>query len=184
MSARADTTIAWADGDYLFRLAIGQLRELQDLCGTGPFAVFRRLQEGDWRVEDVRETIRLGLIGGGLAPERALILVKRYVDERPLMENLFTAQAVLIAAVIGVPEDPVGKQPAEGDRTEETASPSPPSTEQAAPSDGQPGMSTNSASGSSLQPSTATIEPRAAKSRPRRPASTSSRHSSSATPIS
>lgn len=30
MSSNASITLAWADGDYLFRLPIGKLRELQE----------------------------------------------------------------------------------------------------------------------------------------------------------
>lgn len=85
MSSDGSVSLAWADGDYRFRLPIGQLRELQDKCGAGPQEIYSRLMDGTWRVDDLRETIRLGLIGGGVDPVRALALVRNYVDppERP-----------------------------------------------------------------------------------------------------
>jgi hypothetical protein len=144
MSSNASITLAWADGDYLFRLPIGQLRELQEKCGAGPMVIYQRLHSGEWRVDDVRETLRLGLIGGGMKPVEALVLVKRYVDERPWAENVLPATAVILAAVMGVPDDKVGKPEAETTTTEATdASSSPRSTARARSSAGQPARSTN-----------------------------------------
>lgn len=153
MSSDASITLAWADGDYRFRLPIGQLRELQEKCDAGPMVILDRLRVGKWLVDDIRESIRLGLIGGGMKPLDALVLVKRYVDERPLAENVVHATAVLLAAVMGVPGDPVGKLQAEKTETEATdALSSPLSTEPERASGGQRGRSTTSASGNSPQP--------------------------------
>lgn len=76
------------------------------------FAMLRQIG-GDWRVDDVRETIRLGLIGGGLTPSDAFLLVATYVDKRPMNENVGTAASILLHAVVGDPDDPVGKPVAE-----------------------------------------------------------------------
>lgn len=108
MTASAKITLLWGDGDRAFRLAIGQLRELQDKCDAGPAEILGRLSNGTWRVDDIRETLRLGLIGGGATPTDALVLTARYVDNRPLMENVMPAQAVLLAAIVGE-EEPPGK---------------------------------------------------------------------------
>lgn len=124
MSADASITMAWGDGEHRFRLAIGQLRELQDKCGAGPAEILRRVADGTWRVDDLREVLRLGLIGGGKAPLEALALVQRYVDERPLLESVMPARAVLLAALVG-PSTARGK---EGRRRHRTGgSPSTPS---------------------------------------------------------
>ena len=137
VSRKAKIDLTWADGEYTFRLPIAQLEELQEKCGAGPPAIFQRLCASSWMVRDVRETIRLGLIGGGMAPAKALSLVQRYVDERPLGENAPTAQAILLAAIIGVEDEPVGK--AEAAKEDQTAaSPSPPSTDSAQQSDSPP----------------------------------------------
>lgn len=144
MSSNASITLAWADGDYTFRLPIGQLRELQEKCDAGPMVIYRRLSNGEWKVDDVRETLRLGLIGGGMKPVEALVLVKRYVDNRPWAENVMPATAVILAAVLGVPGDTVGKTEAEKTETEATdALSSPPSTGRGRSSAGQHAKSTN-----------------------------------------
>ncbi len=121
-------TLAWADADYDFDIRpSGQLRELQELCDAGPQFIAMRLQTGSYREEDVRETLRLGLIGAGMAPSKALALVKRYVDPRPLQENLGVAQAILLAAIVGVADDVVD-DPA-GERVAEETAASPAATE-------------------------------------------------------
>jgi hypothetical protein len=130
MSRDGSITLTWGDGEHRFRLAIGQLRELQEKCDAGPAEIAVRLADGRWRVNDVRETIRLGLIGGGMPPGDALKLTVRFVDERPWLESVPAAQAVLMAALVGAPEEPVGKPGAAEAETEAAmdASPSPPST--------------------------------------------------------
>ncbi|MFC7399591.1 gene transfer agent family protein [Chelatococcus sp. GCM10030263] len=130
MSSDGSITFPWADGEYRFRLAIGQLRELQDKCSAGPAEIVQRLSIGSWRVDDVRETLRLGLIGGGLKPGDALILIKRYVDERPWLENITPAHVVLMAALVGDPDEPVGKDEAAATEPETDGSPLPPSMDQ------------------------------------------------------
>ena len=122
MSADATIELRWADGDHRFRLPLGQLRELQDKCGAGPLRIAHRLRGDDWLVDDVREPIRLGLIGAGMKPTEALTLVLRYVDARPLYESVLTALAVLSAALFGVPEDQPAPGKEEAARPEETTS--------------------------------------------------------------
>lgn len=139
MSRHASVTLSWADGDYTFRLAIGQLRELQESVNRprvklgapliGPATLFEALRSNDAWLHDVREVIRLGLIGGGTKPADALDLVRRYVDERPMAESSVHATLVLGAALFGSEEEPnEGKnQPAE--MTGESTSPLPASTD-------------------------------------------------------
>lgn len=111
MSADGALTMLWGDGEFRFRLAIGQLRELQEKANAGPPELFERLRTNTWRVDDIRETLRLGLIGGGMSPTDALTKVIRYVDARPLFENVGPALNVLGAALLGVPDDqPAGKE--------------------------------------------------------------------------
>lgn len=109
MSRSASVTLDWADGTYVFRLAWGQLLELQEKCDAGPYVILQRLHGGEWRVQEVSNVIRLGLIGGGLEPKEALRLVRTYVEDRPPMESLMTAQAVLAAGCIGAQDEPSKK---------------------------------------------------------------------------
>lgn len=110
MSRDASTTQPFADDDYVFRLGWGELEQLQEACDAGPYVVLDRLVSGRWRMGDISNVIRLGLIGGGLEPVKALKLVRAYVQDRPPLENLVLAQLVLGAGVAGAPEEEVGKK--------------------------------------------------------------------------
>lgn len=105
MSRSASITLAWADGDYHFRLAWGEIIQVQEATDAGPFVVLGRLQDGTWRVEDISSVIRLGLIGGGLEPPKALKLTRTYVESRPPVENLLIAIAILQAGLMGAPDE-------------------------------------------------------------------------------
>lgn len=128
------TALDWGDGEYTFRLPMKQLRELQDKTGLGPEALYNRIATGAWRVEDIRETIRLGLIGGGMDEVKAVKLVRQYIDDAPLLKHKPTAIAIILAALLGPPNDPipVGKPEA---GSEPSTSPSPPISESLAQSE-------------------------------------------------
>lgn len=113
MSRSAKVTLTWGDGEHIFRLRIGELVELQEKCDAGPAFILERLATARWKVQDIRETIRLGLIGGGLTPTKSLGLVQRYVDARPLQENINHAYVIIAAAVVGHEDEQLGK--AEGE---------------------------------------------------------------------
>ncbi|CDM57194.1 gene transfer agent family protein [Rhizobium favelukesii] len=110
----------WADGTYSFRLAWSQLAELQEKCDAGPYVVLDRLRTHQWRVEDISSVIRIGLIGGGLEPAKALILTRRYVEDRPPLESVAYAVGILTAGLMGAPDEPLGE--GEAPSPSETAS--------------------------------------------------------------
>lgn len=93
----------FAEGEYAFRLGWSEIIELQDLTDSGPYNLLLRLQNGTWKVEDIAQTIRLALIGGdkSLNPVKAKKLVDRYVKERPVLENMALAQAIIAVALFG-----------------------------------------------------------------------------------
>lgn len=134
MDGSGRVTLRWADDDYTFRLAYKQLRELQDKTGCGPEYLALRIAHGQWMVDDLRETIRLGLIGGGTEPGKALTLVIRYVDGRPLMESKSPAIKILQACLEQPKGDSVGKARRRRATNQTGESPSPSSSEQPAPS--------------------------------------------------
>ena len=103
-----DITLAWGDGEHRFALPLAQLEELQEKCDAGPLVVFGRLTAGTWLTGDVYQTLRLSLIGGGMAPAAALALCRRYVLERPWLESVPVAATVLGVAVNGRPQEPLG----------------------------------------------------------------------------
>lgn len=113
MKRRSKVNLDFAGGDFDFCLRIGELIELQEKCDAGPPLILARLQQGAWKVEDVRETIRLGLIGGGMAATEASVKVKAYVDnpdrDPPLAGYALTASAILAAAILSVKEEEAPK---------------------------------------------------------------------------
>lgn len=131
MSADGSISIVWADDEHRFKTGLKEWREIQDKCGCGLIEILDRLSTRKWKIDDIREPIRIALIGGGKTPTDALLLVRRYVDERPLQESVQVAFAVLAAAIVGVPDDPVGKPEAEKQEDGTGASTSRPSTEPA-----------------------------------------------------
>lgn len=121
-------TMPFGDGVYAFRLGIGEWRELQEKCNCGPQELFERILLRRWKVDDLREAIRLGLIGGGTSPVEALKLVARYVDKRPLLETVPLACDVIAASLKGPAEEqPPGEAPVAGEPAT-GKSPLPPST--------------------------------------------------------
>lgn len=103
-----------------FRLAIGECRQLQDTINRprielgmqplGPTSLIRLLASGDAWPHEVREVIRLGLVGAGMKNDRALVLIKRHVDQPGQWQDASALAALIIgAAIYGPPDDPVGK---------------------------------------------------------------------------
>ena len=118
----------FADGRYRFWLALPHIIELERKTGNkSVFAIYDQLGaglglEGDSAVylgggaamiTDIRETIRLGLIGGNNAvvdgqqvevgPIRARELVDLYTfPNRPIIEGAHIAWSILHAAITGI----------------------------------------------------------------------------------
>ena len=114
MSRDGSITLPFADGPKHFRLAWGELISLQDECKAGPFEIYNRLMTGRWKMAEIANTIRWGLIGGGMKPAEALSFVETYVQSRPPLESLALAQGVLGTGIgIGVEEAP-GESEGEG----------------------------------------------------------------------
>jgi hypothetical protein len=133
----------WGGETRRFRLKIGQFRELQEAINRprcalgaqpiGPNTFYHLLASGDAWPHEVREVIRLGLIGGGLPLAQVPGLMRRYFDEQPLPESALIAPGIFAAGYAGPPEDQAGKK-ADAETTT-SRSPSPPSMAPAAPSD-------------------------------------------------
>jgi hypothetical protein len=109
MSRHGEITLGWGDGRYTFRLGYGELLLLQEACDAGPAFIANRLASGHWRTQDVRETIRLGLMGAGMSQADALTKITRFVDNVAWAQNCLIAYAILQAAIIGPQDEAVGK---------------------------------------------------------------------------
>lgn len=136
MSRAARFTGAFGDGKHDFQLNIAELEELQELTDAGPEEVFLRVAEGRWRVADIRETLRLGLKGGGMEPIRARAMIDRYAAAGALASHKTLVSAILAAAMLGAPDedDASGETEGESDRSPDESSGSQTSTKSGAPS--------------------------------------------------
>lgn len=95
----------FADGSYKFGLSWALASEWEKDQNRSLMATF--LQAARIHVatmSDIREIIRLGLIGGGIEPAKALRLVRTYVEERPAVENFPLMISILDAFLNGQPE--------------------------------------------------------------------------------
>lgn len=99
------------------RLGIDQLEELQERTDAGPEELILRIDAGRWRVGDLRHTLRLGLIGGGLPATAAAVWIDRYAGPGRLLEWKSHARAILQAALIGAPDE---DEPPQGEPEGET----------------------------------------------------------------
>ena len=141
MAVNGEVELTWGDGEHKFNIAkLKCVLELEEKCGVGVAEIYQRITTGKWKFNDIRETLRLGLIGGGMPPDRAIRLINRYCDDRPWSESILPAQAILIAAIVGVPGDELTKKAeterATAERSSETVDSSAPlSTDSAQPSD-------------------------------------------------
>lgn len=95
MSEAVAISVFFGDADRRFALTPDLVRELERKAGAGIGAVSRRMFSGDFHHVEVLETVRLGLVGGGETPERAVELVALYAAPRPLSEVHPVATAVL-----------------------------------------------------------------------------------------
>ena len=142
MAVNGEVPLNWGDGEHKFNLAkLRCVLELEEKCNAGVAEILKRILEGTWRFNDLRETIRLGLIGGGASPDQAIRLTNRYCDDRPWAESVEPARTIILSAMFGVPEDDPLTKKAETERakgepsmTREGMS-APSSTDSAPPSD-------------------------------------------------
>jgi hypothetical protein len=118
-----------------FRLGIDNLIALQSKLDSGPMEIVNRFRANTWRVQDVQETLRIGLIGGyGPHPtteqaKAAQKLIEENVRAGNVVPHVLTAMAVLLAALQGDPDNPVGKRKRRRRAPAASASPPPHSTE-------------------------------------------------------
>lgn len=125
----AEVELAWGPGVYTFGLKAKQIEELERVCKEGIGRICMRAFSGvDYTYPMLRETIRLGLIGGGTAPVTAGELVATYVDGQPIdppadpSSTLKTATAILKAVHFGWEDLPVTAPVGESRGTDEPTS--------------------------------------------------------------
>lgn len=94
----------FGDQERDFALTDPVVIELERLTGTGIGTLFARLTRTDFRLADLTEIIRLGLIGANTDPSEAFRLVETYGRNRPISEVLPVALDVITARWLGADE--------------------------------------------------------------------------------
>lgn len=120
MSRSGRITRLFAGQKRVFRLTIPRLEELQEVCNAGPRVILARIQTGAWRSQDIRDTLRLGLVGAEMKDQDAVTLIDRYAGDGQLQEHEGTAAAILLAALVGSPDGEGEEAGASGEPTGET----------------------------------------------------------------
>ncbi|MFH6780794.1 MULTISPECIES: gene transfer agent family protein [Methylobacterium] len=94
---------------HRFRLAIGDLEALQEATGAGPADLLHGFHAGRrYRFRDVRDVLRLGLIGGG-TPVPQAHAIARSLDGLPCIPLIAKAALVLAAGLEGTEDERVGR---------------------------------------------------------------------------
>ncbi len=102
--------LTWPGGEHTFNLRLAELEGLQEACDAGPEFILNRILAGQWRHADLFETIRFGLIGGGMERKDALKLTRAAFDRSPLVSFKIAASSILGHALYGVEDDKVGEE--------------------------------------------------------------------------
>lgn len=123
MSRGGEVSAPFAGEERLFRLRLGELRQLQEMCGdVGPGTIIGRLRatgpvwQRPWLVDDVRGPILLGLVGAGMDRQKATRLVVKWLDEpQDWAAHTSLASVVILAAITGPKDEPIDAQAEGGD---------------------------------------------------------------------
>lgn len=93
----------FGDAEHTFKLTDDMITELERLSGVGIGAFYQRAIAMQFSVADITQTIRLGLVGGGMNPEQAKTLTDTYAVNRPMAETFPLALDILDARWSGTP---------------------------------------------------------------------------------
>lgn len=79
-------TAFFGDGEHTFALTDDMITELERIADLGIGALYLRCVNMQFKISDLVEVIRLGLIGGGASPKQAARLTDTYGRNRPIDE--------------------------------------------------------------------------------------------------
>lgn len=118
----------WAGGNHTFRLGLDEIEELEATCNMSVFLLCEAAAAAIplIQLKHCMETIRLGLIGGGMVPVEARVQTRRHVEVRPLTESVGLTEAILRAAIERV-HGQEAEEPGETEAAKSDGSTSPPS---------------------------------------------------------
>ena len=91
----------FGDGEHSFPLTPDLILELERTTGHGIGSLFNRISTREFAFFDLLETVRLGLIGGGLTPQESHALINTYGLHRPIGETAKIALEILVRLFFG-----------------------------------------------------------------------------------
>ncbi|KQS64526.1 hypothetical protein ASG39_11260 [Rhizobium sp. Leaf371] len=97
----------FGDAEHAFRLDPGMTLELERIVGSGIGAISRRFFAGDFSFSELTETLRLGLVGGGMDPKEAAALVITYADRMAVTDLYAKALPVIEKLMFADPAEKV-----------------------------------------------------------------------------
>lgn len=121
----------WGDGRQTFRLTHKEIAELEAKIDRGLMWLYRELERYEAKHDHIRHVFRLGLIGQGMEPPKAIQLVRHNIDERPnLIYNAECAKLILLPVLLEPKGDSLPKARRRKRTKDAGASPSPNYSEQ------------------------------------------------------
>ena len=91
----------FGDAEYDFRLTPDLVLELERKTASGIGGLSRRFYAMDFRLIELTEVIRLGLIGGGMDPEEADALVTAYTPRMSMTDLYGKALPIIDVLMFG-----------------------------------------------------------------------------------
>lgn len=111
---RGSEEIVWPSGEHAFRLGIGELRAIEQKSDAGCAVIMMRLLSTAWKIDDVIQPIRLGLIGAGMAERDAQRTLETAMDTASPYALAVTAADILRRFIMWETADqPGGDSPGE-----------------------------------------------------------------------
>ena len=104
MNAKIQHSAFFGTEKQVFALTDPIIAELERVTDLGIGAFYQRSIAMQFHVAHLSEIIRLGLIGGGMAPEQAMHLTVTYATNRPFDEIVPLALDILDARWSGKPD--------------------------------------------------------------------------------
>jgi hypothetical protein len=128
----SEIELNWGSGLQTFKFGLGQFRALQENVNRrrlaigapllGPMDLVEALKAKNVWPDDLRDILRLGLVGGGMQARDANIEMAQSFDDTPVVEHMKPALAVLLAGLVG---PPVAVSPHDAKKKTMTANPAP-----------------------------------------------------------
>ena len=104
----------FGDGERDFALPATMIQELERKRNSAFGALLNRVRAGNFHFDDIAETIRLALIGGGTPAQEADALVSTYIaaEGNALIEAQIIAADILLDRYAGKPAEQDSNEPA------------------------------------------------------------------------